>query len=53
MGDSCLLWDAVIFEGSGSIIFCVAGIRLSPLLGCNGQDLVINGFADAGTVLGH
>ena len=43
----------LVFEGSDSIIFCMVGIRLSSLLGGNGQDLVINRFADAGTVLGH
>ena len=42
-----------VFEGSDSIIFCIAGIGLSSLLGGNSHDLAINRFADAGTVLGH
>ena len=42
-----------VFQGSDSIIFCIADIWLSSLVGGNGQDLVINRFADVRTVLGH
>ena len=42
-----------ILDGSDSIIFGIAGIGLSSLLGGYGQDLVTNRFADARKVLGH
>ena len=53
-------WGIVVFpgvfslcEGSDFIISLVVGIRLSPLLGDNGQYLAINRLANVGTVLGH
>ena len=43
----------LVFEGSDSIIFYVAGIGLSSLLGGKGQDLMMNRLPNAGTVLHH